>query len=231
MPDAVGERLQQVFGLRYVEGYGLTETAAPTHLNPMSAPRRHCLGIPFIGTHARIVDPETASPLSVGEVGEILVHGPQVFKGYWQQEEATEQAFVDIDGRRYFRTGDLGRVDEEGYFYIADRLKRMINASGFKVWPAEVEALLLRHPAIKESCVIATRDPYRGESVKALVVLHESQKSGTTPESIIAWAREHMAAYKYPREVELVTDLPRTATGKVLWRQAQAEQDTLDAAR
>lgn len=230
MPDAVALRLKTVYGLDYIEGYGLTETAAPTHLNPMHAPKRHCLGIPFVGTQATIIDTQTLKPVPVGELGEIVVHGPQVFRGYWQQEQATAQAFITIDGVRYFRTGDIGRMDSEGYFYIADRLKRMINASGFKVWPAEVEALLHRHPAVKECCVIATRDPYRGESVKALVVLHESHRGLVDPEALIVWSREHMAAYKYPRSIELTDSLPKTATGKVLWRRAQATQDALDTA-
>jgi fatty-acyl-CoA synthase len=231
MPDAVGRRLKELFGLSYVEGYGLTETAAPTHVNPMNAPRLRCLGIPFIGTHARVIDPETRAVLPPGEAGEIVVRGPQLFMGYWRQPEATAAAFVEIDGERYFRTGDLGLRDADGYYHLTDRLKRMINASGFKVWPAEVEALLHRHPAIRETCVIASRDPYRGESVKALVVLHESHRAQVAPEDIVAWSREHMAAYKVPREVVLVDELPRSATGKVLWRRAQARQDESDAAR
>ncbi len=224
MPDAVAARLQEVFGLRYVEGYGLTETAAPTHINPMHAARRHCLGIPHIGTRALVVDPVTLAPLPVGEVGEILVSGPQVFKGYWQQAEATRDAFVTIEGVRYFRTGDLGRRDEDGFYTIADRLKRMINASGFKVWPAEVEALLHRHPAVKEACVIATQDAYRGESVKALVVLRDDHAGHVTPDDLIAWSKEHMAAYKYPRVVQFLSELPKTASGKVLWRQLQEQE-------
>ena len=228
MPDAVAQRLFEVFGLRYIEGYGLTESSAPTHSNPMNNPHQHCLGIPYIGTRALVVDTMTLDPLPVGEVGEIVVNGPQLFKGYWNQEQATADAHIVIEGVRYFRTGDMGRMDEDGYFYMADRLKRMINASGFKVWPAEVEGLLHRHPAIKESCVISTKDPYRGESVKALVVLHATAQGTVTPQEIIDWAKTNMAAYKYPRIVEFVTDLPRTATGKVLWRKAQAEQDAQD---
>lgn len=231
MPDAVGAHLKERFGLDYVEGYGLTETAAPTHSNPMTAPRLRCLGIPFVGTEARVVDPLTLATLPVGEAGEILVRGPQLFKGYWGNPTATRDAFVEIDGTQFFRTGDLGHVDADGYYYLTDRLKRMINASGFKVWPAEVEAMLHRHPAIRECCVIASRDPYRGESVKAIVVLHETQRGQVSEAEIVDWARERMAAYKYPREIEFAEDLPRTASGKVLWRQAQARQDTLDAAR
>lgn len=229
MPDAVSERLRSVYGLDYVEGYGLTETAAPTHLNPMSSPHRQCLGIPYVGTQALIIDTETLVPLPLGEIGEIVVMGPQLFTGYWNQAESTQKAFVRIEGVPYFRTGDIGRMDADGFFYIADRLKRMINASGFKVWPAEVEALLHHHDVIKESCVISTRDPYRGESVKALVVLHEKFKGQVTPDQVIEWAKNNMAAYKYPREVVFVDALPRTATGKVLWRQAQAMQDQEDA--
>jgi fatty-acyl-CoA synthase len=231
MPDAVGERLREVFGLSYVEGYGLTETAAPTHCNPLHAPRLRCLGIPFIGTTALVIDPDTLAPVPDGQPGEIVVAGPQVFKGYWGNERATAAAFITVQGLRYFRTGDLGVRDADGYYTIADRLKRMINASGFKVWPAEVEALMLRHPAIKEACVIALRDAYRGESPKALVVLHDAQRGRVRPEDIVAWAREHMAAYKVPREVEFVDELPRTASGKVLWRRAQARQDEIESQR
>jgi fatty-acyl-CoA synthase len=185
-------------------------------------------GHPYIGTEALIINHETLQRLPAGEVGEIVVRGPQVFKGYWNQPEATAQAFIDIAGQTYFRTGDLGRVDEDGYFYMADRLKRMINASGFKVWPAEVEALLHRHPAVQEACVIASRDPYRGESVKAVIVLRQSHLGQVQPEDIMAWAREHMAVYKYPRAVEFVQALPRNASGKVMWRTLQAEQDARD---
>ncbi|MCB2071099.1 MAG: AMP-binding protein, partial [Ottowia sp.] len=171
MPAAVAERLEQQYGLKYAEGYGLTETAAPSHHNPLDRPKRQCLGMPFISTDARVVDPETLQEVPQGEQGEIVIHGPEVFQGYWKRPEATAAAFFELEGKRFFRTGDLGRMDEEGYFFITDRLKRMINASGFKVWPAEVEALMFKHPAIQEACVISTADAYRGESVKAVVVL------------------------------------------------------------
>ncbi|MCK6424555.1 MAG: AMP-binding protein [Burkholderiaceae bacterium] len=233
MPEAVATRLREQFGLEYLEGYGLTETAAPTHNNPRGAARRQCLGIPYIGTRAEVVDPDTLRPLPAGEVGEIVVSGPQVFRGYWRQPEATAAAFFERDGVGWFRTGDLGRVDAQGYFTLADRLKRMINASGFKVWPAEVEALMHRHPAVQEVCIVATRDPYRGESVKAFVILRTDAQGvpvAVTPEDLIAWCREHMAAYKVPRQVEFVGTLPRSATGKLMWRTLQAEQDARDAA-
>ena len=228
MPQPVAQRLFEQYGLRYVEGYGLTETAAPSHLNPVDAPKQQCLGIPFMSTQAHVIDPDTLDEVAQGEQGEIIVNGPEVFAGYWQRPEATAAAFIDWRGQRFFRTGDLGRVDEEGYFFLTDRLKRMINASGFKVWPAEVEALMFRHPAIQEACVIGTRDAYRGESVKAVVVLRPSH-SNTTEQEIVEWCHANMAAYKAPRTIEFVTALPKSGTGKVMWRALQEAQAGRDA--
>jgi fatty-acyl-CoA synthase len=229
MPEAVAQRLWDQFGLRYVEGYGLTETAAPSHTNPPDAPKKQCLGIPFMSVSSHIVDPETLAELPAGESGEIVISGPQVFKGYWKRPEATAAAFFERDGKSFFRSGDMGRVDEEGYFFMTDRLKRMINASGFKVWPAEVEALMFRHPAIQEACIIATRDAYRGESVKAVVVLRQDHKGKVTEQDIIDWCRENMAVYKMPRAVSFVDALPKSGSGKVMWRALQeAEMAALD---
>ena len=220
MPQAVAQRLFEQYGLRYVEGYGLTETAAPSHSNPPDAPKQQCLGIPFMSTEARVVDPETLLEVPQGDSGEIIIHGPEVFQGYWKQPEATASAFIEFEGKRFFRSGDLGRVDEDGYFFMTDRLKRMINASGFKVWPAEVEALMFRHPAIQEACIIATKDAYRGESVKAVVVLRASHKA-TSEQDIIDWCRDTMAVYKVPRVVQFVDVLPKSGSGKVMWRALQ----------
>ena len=220
MPQAVAQRLFEQYGLRYVEGYGLTETAAPSHSNPPDATKQQCLGIPFMSTEARVVDPETLLEVPQGESGEIIIHGPEVFQGYWKQPEATASAFIEFEGKRFFRSGDLGRVDEDGYFFMTDRLKRMINASGFKVWPAEVEALMFRHPAIQEACIIATKDAYRGESVKAVVVLRATHKA-TTEQDIIDWCRDTMAVYKVPRVVQFVDVLPKSGSGKVMWRALQ----------
>ena len=223
MPQAVAQRLLDNYGLRYVEGYGLTETSAPSHSNPVDAPKQQCLGIPFMSTDARVVDPETLQEMPVGEQGEIIMHGPEVFQGYWKRPDATAQAFIEFEGKRFFRSGDLGRMDEDGYFFITDRLKRMINASGFKVWPAEVEALMFRHPAIQEACVISTRDPYRGESVKAVVVLRPTHQA-TTAQEIIDWCHENMAVYKAPRSVQFVDVLPKSGSGKVMWRTLQEKE-------
>jgi fatty-acyl-CoA synthase len=221
MPEAVAQRLLDQFGLRYIEGYGLTETAAPSHTNPPDAPKKQCLGIPILSVEARIVDPETLAELPQGESGEIVISGPQVFKGYWKRPDATASAFFERDGLRFFRSGDMGRIDEEGYFFMTDRLKRMINASGFKVWPAEVEALMFRHPAIQEACIISTRDAYRGESVKAVVVLRQDHKGKVSEQDIIDWCRDNMAVYKMPRVVSFVDALPKSGSGKVMWRALQ----------
>ena len=220
MPQAVAQRLLEQYGLRYAEGYGLTETAAPSHTNPPDHPKQQCLGIPFVSTDARVVDPDTLQEVAVGEQGEIIIHGPEVFEGYWKRPDATASAFIEFEGKRFFRSGDLGRVDEDGYFFLTDRLKRMINASGFKVWPAEVEALMFRHPAIQEACIISARDSYRGETVKAVVVLRPSHKD-TTEQQVIDWCRENMAVYKVPRIVQFVNALPKSGSGKVMWRALQ----------
>jgi fatty-acyl-CoA synthase len=224
MPQAVAQRLFEQYGLRYAEGYGLTETAAPSHNNPPDAPKQQCLGIPFMSVDARVLDPDTLQEMPQGEAGEIVMRGPSVFSGYWKRPEATEAAFVMFEGQRYFRSGDLGRVDEDGYFFITDRLKRMINASGFKVWPAEVEALMFRHPAIAEACVISTQDAYRGESVKAVVVLRDSARGQVSEQDIMDWCRDNMAVYKCPRVVQFVEALPKSGSGKVMWRLLQEQE-------
>ena len=224
MPQAVAQRLWEQYGLRFAEGYGLTETAAPSHSNPPDATKQQCLGVPFLNVDSRVIDPLTLEEVPLGEQGEIIMCGPQNFSGYWKRPEATAAAFIEIDGKRFFRSGDLGRVDEEGYFFITDRLKRMINASGFKVWPAEVEALMFRHPAIQEACIISTKDAYRGETVKAVVVLRQSHKGQVSENNIIDWCKENMAAYKYPRVVQFVDALPKSGSGKVMCRTLQESE-------
>lgn len=219
MPEAVAMKLKEMTGLNYLEGYGMTETIAPATANPPHAPKTACVGLASIGTDVVVADPETHELLPVGEVGEILIAGPQVMEGYWQNDEANAETFVEIDGIRFLRSGDLGRMDEGGYIYIVDRLKRMINASGYKVWPTEVEQHLYHHPAIAEACIIGAKDPYRGETVKAVVVLNPG--ASLTDKELATWAHDHMAAYKVPRLLEVVDELPKSGSGKVLWRELQ----------
>jgi fatty-acyl-CoA synthase len=222
MPEAIAQKLFDVCGVRYIEGYGLTETISQTHINPPQNPKKQCLGIPTFDTEALVVDPETLKVLGPGEQGEIVVRGPQVLIGYWGNDKAYRESFAEIGGKRWFRTGDLGRTDDDGYYFISDRLKRMINAAGLKVWPAEVEAAMYQHPAIKECCIIAAPDERRGETVKAVVVL----KPGATAsaQEIMDWTRGQMAAYKAPRQVVFMEALPRTPSGKLMWRALQERE-------
>jgi fatty-acyl-CoA synthase len=230
MPAAVAQRLLQR-GITFCEGYGLTETMAATHINPADRAKPQCLGIPIYDVDSRVVDPTSGDELPAGEVGEIVTHGPQVFSGYWNKPQDSAQAFIEIDGKRFLRTGDLGRVDEDGYFFLVDRLKRMINASGFKVWPTEVESLMYRHPAVAEACIIGVSDAHRGETVKAFVVLRPEWKGRVGAQEIIDWCRENMAAFKVPRIVEFTEALPKSGSGKIQWRELQERERRAEAER
>ncbi|WP_322101956.1 long-chain fatty acid--CoA ligase [Paraburkholderia sp. J41] len=224
MPDAVVKKLKDLTGLDFVEGYGMSETMAATHINPPQRPKPQCLGIPVFDVDARIIDPITLDEVAPGDPGELILHAPQVMRGYWRNPEATREAFIERDGKRFLRTGDLVRRDEDGYYFMTDRLKRMINASGFKVWPAEVEALMYRHPAIKEVCIIGAEDARRGETVKAVVVLDPAHVGSVNEDEIVAWAHANMAAYKAPRVVQFVETLPKSGSGKILWRKLQEDE-------
>jgi long-chain acyl-CoA synthetase len=207
------ERFEALTGGRLVEGYGLTETSPLTHGNPIHGERRGgSIGLPVPGTDARIVDLATGEPLPPGGDGELEVRGPQVMLGYWQRPEET--ALVLRAG--WLRTGDICRVDEDGYFYLVDRRKDMIDASGFKVFPREVEEVLLMHPAVAEAVVAGVPDRYRGETVKAFVVLRPGQAA--TGDEIAAFSRLHLAPYKIPRLVEIRGELPKSLVGKYLRR-------------
>ena len=224
MPEAVAAKLKTLTGLDYIEGYGLSETMAATHINPPNAPKAQCLGVPVFDVDSRIIDVETLEEKGPGEVGEIVSNGPQVTVGYWNRPAETEAAFVELDGKKFFRTGDLAYYDENGYFFMVDRVKRMINASGFKVWPSEVESMMYQHPSIHEVCIISSPHEKRGETVKAVVVLTPEADGTTTEDDIIAWCREQMAAYKVPSVVEFVNELPKSPTGKLMWRALQDEE-------
>lgn len=223
MPEAVAERLKAMCGITFLEGYGMTETMAPTTANPPEAPKRQCGGLPVFDTTVRIADPEALTEMPEGEVGEVLISGPQVFLGYWNRPEDDAAAFVEIDGTRFLRSGDLGYKDADGYLFLVDRVKRMINVAGYKVWPAEVETLLYGHPAIREVCVIGTPDPRSGEAVKAIIVLRDGADP-VSADDITDWARTVMSAYKIPRRIEFAETLPRSGTGKIQWAALQARE-------
>lgn len=219
---AIVERFESLTGCYIHNVYGLTESTSPTHLVPLGLrapvdPTTGALsiGLPIPGHAAKIVDlEERCRELPPGEVGELAVKGPGIVAGYWNKPEETAYAIQD----GWLFTGDVGTMDKEGWFYILDRKKDMIIASGFKVWPREVEDVLYLHPGVKEAAVVGVPDPYRGETVKAFVALREEFKGRLSPEEIMAFCKERMAAYKYPRAVEFVEEVPKTLTGKFLRR-------------
>jgi acyl-CoA synthetase (AMP-forming)/AMP-acid ligase II len=228
MPKAVAERLEKLTGCRYIEAYGYTESFSQTHVVPPHRVKYSCCGVPHFGTDALIIDVETKEVLPPNKPGEIVVSSPNMFVRYWNKPKETAEAFIEINGRKYFRSGDYGYMDEDGYFFILDRIKRMVNRAGFKVWPAAVENELYKHPAIAEVCVIGVPDPRVGEEVKAFIVLKEEWKEKLTKgditrerlaNDIIEWCKQRMAKYEYPRIIEFVDSLPKTASGKILWRQ------------
>jgi len=219
LPNEVRRQFESATGGRLVEGYGLTEASPVTHCNPLNGVVKECIGIPFPDTDAKVVDADNSSKdLAQGEVGELAVRGPQVMKGYWNKPEET--AMVLRDG--WLLTGDLARMDTDGYFYIVDRKKDMILCSGYNVYPREVEEVLFMHPAIGEAAAIGVPDPYRGESVKAFVVLKAGKTA--TEADIIAFCKERLAPFKVPKAVEFATALPMSLVGKVLRRQLREQE-------
>jgi long-chain acyl-CoA synthetase len=211
-------------GTRIQPMYGLTEATSPTHMTPHGLvppvdPRTGAIsiGVPVFDTAVRVVT-ETGADAAAGDIGEFLIAGPQIVPGYWQKPAETEKTLAGGE----LRTGDIGFMDEAGWFYLVDRKKDMIVASGFKVWPREVEEVLYLHPSVREAAVVGMPDAYRGETIKAVVSLKPGHEA--TPEAIKAFARERMAAYKYPRLVEIVDELPKTTSGKILRRALRTDQ-------
>lgn len=219
LPPEVQERFESLTGGRLIEGYGLTEASPVTHCNPIWGRRKSgTIGLPFPDTEAKIVDPATGEELSTGEIGELVVRGPQVMKGYWNRPAETDAVLRD----GWLKTGDLGRMDEEGYFSIVDRIKDVIIAGGFNIYPREVEDVLFEHPGVREAAVIGVRDEYRGETVKAFIVLKEGWLVSRI--QLDKWCRERLAAYKVPHLYEFREALPKTMVGKVLRRRLQEEE-------
>ncbi len=214
LPVEVQKRFEELTGGRLVEGYGLSEASPVTHCNPVYGLRKvGCIGLPFPDTVSKIVDLETGEKeLPIGETGELVLKGPQVMKGYWNRPDET--AATLRDGRLY--TGDIAKMDEDGYTYIVDRKKEMILASGYNIYPREIEEVLYEHPKVKEAAAIGVPDKYRGETVKVFIVLKEGEEA--TAEEIIDFCRDKLAKYKVPKLVEFREELPKTIVGKVLRR-------------
>ncbi|MBI2215958.1 MAG: AMP-binding protein [Candidatus Rokubacteria bacterium] len=197
-----------------VEGYGLTETSPLTHANPIARARAGSIGLPLPDTDARIVDLDTGETVGPGASGELLIRGPQVMCAYWNRPEATADTLRD----GWLHTGDVAVMDEDGYFAIVDRKKDVINTAGFKVWPREVEEALYAHPAVKLAAVIGVPDDYRGEAVKAFVVLKDDHQGRVCAETLVGHCRDRLSGYKVPRHVEIRSELPLMETGKLLRR-------------
>lgn len=216
LPLEVSKKWQEVTGVQPSQGFGLTETSPITHVAATWMPKviSESIGVPIIDTDAKIVNPDTLEELPIGEIGELLIKGPQVMKGYWKRPEETEKTIIN----GWLRTGDLARMNEDGYFFIEGRTKDMIKYKGYKVMPKEVEEKLYEHPAVLEVGVVPAPDPNIGETIKAYIVLKPDYKDKTTERDIIEWAKEKLAGYKYPRQVEFLNVLPRTAVGKVFRR-------------
>ncbi len=220
LPVEVQQQFEEVTGGKLVEGYGLTESSPVTHSNFLwdKARIKGSIGVPWPSTDSAVFSLETGEPLPANEIGEIVVKGPQVMKGYWNRPEETEQTLKD----GWLLTGDLGYMDEKGYFYVVDRKKDMIIAGGFNIYPREIEEVLYEHPAIQEVVAAGVPDPYRGETVKAYVVLKEGES--ITEEELNEYSRKFLAAYKVPRIYEFRKELPKTAVGKIL-RRALVEEE------
>ncbi|MEM3593640.1 MAG: AMP-binding protein, partial [Candidatus Jordarchaeaceae archaeon] len=219
-PDEVAKQWKQLSGWPLSEGYGLTEASPVTHTRMaiLFGEKLGSIGPPIPNTLAGIVDPDTNKFLPIGEVGELVVSGPQVMLGYWNRPEETAKVFFEAGGYKWLKTGDLAKMDEDGYFYIVDRTKDIIKYKGHSVYPREIEEVLFQHPAVLEAAVIGVPDPEAGENIKAFVVLKPDYKGKVTEEEIKNWLKERVAAYKYPRFVEFIDALPKTIVGKVLRR-------------
>ncbi|MFC4776907.1 long-chain fatty acid--CoA ligase [Paenibacillus sp. GCM10023252] len=219
LPGEVQEKFERLTGGRLIEGYGLTEASPVTHANNIWEGRKSgSIGLPFPDTIARIVHPQTGEELPAGSMGELEVSGPQVMKGYWNNPEETGRVLRD----GWLRTGDMARMDEDGYFYIMDRIKDMIIASGYNIYPREIEEVLYEHPAVLEALVMGVPDPYRGETVKAYVVRREG--ASLTEQELHKWCRERLAAYKVPHLYQFRDSLPKSLAGKILRRKLMEEE-------
>jgi long-chain acyl-CoA synthetase len=222
LPVEVQQKFEEITKGKLVEGYGLTETSPVTHANPIWEGERivGSIGIPWPDTEATTLSLETGEPTEVGEIGEIAIKGPQVMKGYWKRPEDTAVTFKG----EWFLTGDLGYMDEKGYFYIVDRKKDMIIAGGFNIYPREVEEILYEHPVVKECVVVGVPDSYRGETVKAYIVTKDGKT--ITEEELNTFCRQKLASYKVPRIYEFREELPKSMIGKILRRVLVEEEKT-----
>ncbi|MGB9904732.1 MAG: AMP-binding protein, partial [Desulfotomaculales bacterium] len=221
------EGWRQRTGTGISEGYGMTETSAVSHITPPDRPKVGSFGVPIPNVLAAIVDPDTNAFLPPGEVGELIISGPNIMEGYWQQPEETARTLIELEGRKWLKTGDLARMDEDGYFFFYDRKKDLIKYKGYSVFAREVEEVLYSHPQVKMAGVIGVPDPKVGQIIKANVVLFSEARGKVSEEEIIAYCRERLAHYKVPQIVEFRGELPKTDVGKVSRRELREEAEGL----
>lgn len=223
--ESTAQKWEALTGVKITEGYGLTETTGVSHINPVGRGKIGSFGIPLPNTISAIAHPEKNELLPPGEVGEVVIQGPQIMQGYWKKPEETALTLVEIDGEIWMRTGDIARVDEEFYFYMLDRKKDLIKYKGYSVFARDVEEVLYEHPKIKEAGVIGIPDPTVGQIVKAVVVLETESRGKLSEEDIITFCKEHLAHYKVPKIVEFRGEIPKTDVGKVSHRELRDEWD------
>lgn len=219
----IAKRFSELTGIEILEGYGLTEASPVTHINPFNRVKRGSIGVPIPNTYAWVISMDNNAFLDRGVVGELVVSGPQVMKGYLKREKETEEAFFRALGRRWLRTGDLGYVDEEGYFYVVERKKDLIKHKGWSIYPAEVENAVLKHEAIESAAVVGVPDIEVGERIVLYVVLRSEYRGKLTEEEILRWCRENLSRIQVPERVIFRDELPLTITGKVLRRELREE--------
>jgi long-chain acyl-CoA synthetase len=223
--DGTAKSWEKRTGAVIHSGYGLTETSSGICCNPTGRSVSGSFGIPFSSTLIAVAHPEKGDPMPVGEIGELLVKGPQVMKGYWRRPEETEQSFVEMEGERWLKTGDLGKMDDEGYFHFYDRKRDMIKYKGYSVFAREIEEVLKTHPKIKEAAVIGVPDPRVGANIKAVVVLEPDARGKLSEEEILSHCQGNLAAYKVPKIIEFRGEIPKTDVGKVSRRELREERE------
>ncbi len=212
-------------GTKILEGYGMTETTAVSHSTPYDRPKSGSFGVPIPGVTAAVVDADGTEFKGIDEVGELILHGPNMMQGYWKRPEETKDSIIDIDGKKWLRTGDLVRMDEEGYFHFFDRKRDLIKYKGYSVFARHVEEVLYRHPQIKAAGVVGVPDPKVGQLIKAYVVLQSDARGKISEEEIMEFCRENLAHYKVPKIIEFRGELPKTDVGKVSRRELREEAE------
>ena len=215
LPDRLAKSWGDRIGYTMQQGYGITETSAAVINTPIGGAKFGSIGVPMINTYAAVIDPQTTDFLPRGEIGELIVHCPHVMKGYWERPDETKDAFIKLGGKKWYRTGDLVRMDDEGYFFFVDRLKDLIKYKGHSIFAREIEEVLIAHPKVKEAVVVGIPDAKVGSVIKAVVVPKQGAQGKLEKEEILTYCRERLTAYKVPKLLEFIKEIPKTGVGKV----------------